>query len=183
MQLKELISNLAPLRVEGPTETEVSGVTYDSRRVTPGTVFVAIRGAHVDGHDFISSAIDRGAAAIVCERNGFTSQRATKVKVADARQALAQAARHALAEAFGPRGSRLAESVQAAQVVAVLQGVPGLTGVLLQALYLQGDQPSLQAGLAANDLAWDPLQGALVPAELLLPDTKGGVVLNVEDAP
>ncbi len=92
MQLKELINDLQPMRVEGNLQREVLGITYDSRRVTPGMVFVAVRGQNVDGHDYITSAIDRGAAAIVCEQNGFSSLRAAKVKVADSREALARMA-------------------------------------------------------------------------------------------
>jgi UDP-N-acetylmuramoyl-L-alanyl-D-glutamate--2,6-diaminopimelate ligase len=92
MQLKELVKQLPVVRVEGSLDREFAGITYDSRRVTPGMVFVAIPGAQVDGHDFITTAIDRGAAAIICERNGFSSPRATKIKVSDARDALARAA-------------------------------------------------------------------------------------------
>jgi UDP-N-acetylmuramoyl-L-alanyl-D-glutamate--2,6-diaminopimelate ligase len=91
MQLKELVKKLSVLRVEGSLDREVAGITYDSRRVTPGMVFVAIPGAHVDGHDFINTAISRGASAIICERNGFSSPRATKIKVPDVREALARA--------------------------------------------------------------------------------------------
>jgi UDP-N-acetylmuramoyl-L-alanyl-D-glutamate--2,6-diaminopimelate ligase len=92
MLLKQLASELAPLRIEGPLDREVAGIAYDSRRVTPGMVFVAIPGQRTDGHDYISTAIDRGATAVICERNGFVSQRVTKIKVADTRQALAWAA-------------------------------------------------------------------------------------------
>jgi len=92
MQLKELVKQFPVLRVEGPLDREIAGIVYDSRRVTPGMVFVAIPGAHVDGHDFINTAIDRGAAAIICERNGFSSPRATKIKVADVRETMARAA-------------------------------------------------------------------------------------------
>lgn len=92
MQLKELLKTISVDRVEGSLDREVSGLVYDSRRVTPGVVFVAIPGVNVDGHDFINTAVARGAAAIICERNGFTSPRATKIKVADARVALARAA-------------------------------------------------------------------------------------------
>ncbi|HSH96428.1 MAG TPA: UDP-N-acetylmuramoyl-L-alanyl-D-glutamate--2,6-diaminopimelate ligase [Roseimicrobium sp.] len=91
MQLKDIVSRLQPTKTEGSLEREVVGITYDSRRVTPGMVFVAIPGQNTDGHDFISSAIDRGAAAIICERNGFSSQRAAKIKVNSAREALARA--------------------------------------------------------------------------------------------
>ncbi len=43
-------------------------ITFDSREVNRGDTFVALRGAGVDGHDFIGDAIERGAARIVCER-------------------------------------------------------------------------------------------------------------------
>jgi UDP-N-acetylmuramoyl-L-alanyl-D-glutamate--2,6-diaminopimelate ligase len=92
MRLKELVKQLAVVGVEGPLDREFDGITYDSRRVTPGMIFVAIHGTQSDGHEFIPAAIDRGAAAIICDRNGFTSPRATKIKVNDTRDALARAA-------------------------------------------------------------------------------------------
>lgn len=92
MQLKQLVNHVPALSIEGSLEREIQGLTYDSRRVTSGMVFVAIPGHNVDGHDFIDSAVDRGAAAIICQRNGFVPQRATKIKVADVREALAMAA-------------------------------------------------------------------------------------------
>src|ERR1051326_8605686 len=92
MLLKQLVTELAPAKVEGSLDREIAGITYDSRRVTPGVLFVAIPGQKTDGHEFINSAVDRGAAAVICERNGLVSQRATKIRVADARAALARAA-------------------------------------------------------------------------------------------
>ena len=92
MKLKQLVNELAPTRVEGPIDWDVSGISYDSRRVTPGMVFVAIPGQKTDGHDYISTAIDRGATAVICEKNGLVSQRVTQIKVPDAREALARAA-------------------------------------------------------------------------------------------
>jgi len=91
-QLKRLVNELSPLRVEGPLERDLAGISYDSRRVTPGMVFVAIPGQKTDGHQYVSTAIDRGATAIICEKNGFVSQRVTKIRVADTREALARAA-------------------------------------------------------------------------------------------
>ncbi len=43
----------------------ITGVSYDSRAVEPGHVFVAIQGAHVDGHRFIPQAVERGASVVV----------------------------------------------------------------------------------------------------------------------
>src|SRR5262245_7522423 len=69
MELRELVESLRVVSVEGGLDREVSGITYDSRRVTPGMLFVAIPGQRTDGHEFISSALDRGATAVICERN------------------------------------------------------------------------------------------------------------------
>jgi UDP-N-acetylmuramoyl-L-alanyl-D-glutamate--2,6-diaminopimelate ligase len=92
MDLKELVAGLNVLSVEGGLDRDVAGIAYDSRRVTPGMLFVAIPGARTDGHEYINSAIDRGATAVICERNGGLPQRATKIKVPDVREALAQVA-------------------------------------------------------------------------------------------
>jgi UDP-N-acetylmuramoyl-L-alanyl-D-glutamate--2,6-diaminopimelate ligase len=89
MQLKQLISHLSNASVDGSIEREVTGISYDSRRVTPGMLFVAIPGRNVDGHDYIHHAIDRGAIAILCEHNGFMLPRAARIRVPDAREALA----------------------------------------------------------------------------------------------
>jgi UDP-N-acetylmuramoyl-L-alanyl-D-glutamate--2,6-diaminopimelate ligase len=103
MQLRDLVSPLPTLTIEGPLDRDVVGLAYDSRRVTPGMVFFAIPGLNTDGHDFIASAIERGAVAVVCQRNGFVSRRATKIKVADTREALALVA----AEFYGHPSRRL----------------------------------------------------------------------------
>jgi UDP-N-acetylmuramoyl-L-alanyl-D-glutamate--2,6-diaminopimelate ligase len=49
-------------------DVEVSGVSSDSRNIEPGTLFVAVRGHRMDGHDFVEEAIRRGATALVLER-------------------------------------------------------------------------------------------------------------------
>jgi UDP-N-acetylmuramoyl-L-alanyl-D-glutamate--2,6-diaminopimelate ligase len=92
MLLSQIIEQVKTVHVEGALDREVTGITYDSRRVTPGMLFVAVPGQHVDGHDYVLNAVDRGAVAVICQRNGFIQQRATKIMVADAREALAQVA-------------------------------------------------------------------------------------------
>ncbi len=67
MKLKELLRNLTVLRMSADPETEIRGVSYDSRRTQPGDLFVAVRGFEVDGHRFIPKAMERGAAAVLCE--------------------------------------------------------------------------------------------------------------------
>lgn len=53
--------------INGSTDKEVTDIQIDSRKVTTGTAFVAIRGAVSDGHSFIDKAIGKGASVIVCE--------------------------------------------------------------------------------------------------------------------
>jgi len=52
----------------GWREREVKDITHDSRKVSPGSLFVAVRGFHSDGHQFISQAVKQGATAIVAEK-------------------------------------------------------------------------------------------------------------------
>jgi len=92
MKLKQLVEVLPAASVEGSLDGEVTGIAYDSRRVTPGMLFVAIPGQHADGHEFIANAVERGASAIICERNGMAHPRTTKIKVPDVREALARSA-------------------------------------------------------------------------------------------
>jgi UDP-N-acetylmuramoyl-L-alanyl-D-glutamate--2,6-diaminopimelate ligase len=54
--------------ISGDTKKEITGVTHDSREVVDGFVFVAVRGSNSDGHDYIETAIARGAAAVVVEK-------------------------------------------------------------------------------------------------------------------
>jgi UDP-N-acetylmuramoyl-L-alanyl-D-glutamate--2,6-diaminopimelate ligase len=53
--------------LSGLPTVEVTGVTYDSRKVEPGWAFIAVRGEHVDGHSFIPGAVQKGAAALIVE--------------------------------------------------------------------------------------------------------------------
>ncbi len=66
-QLGNIISKLTPVEVIGSTEISISGLFIDSRIVTENSLFVAIEGTQVDGHNFIDSAINQGATAIICQ--------------------------------------------------------------------------------------------------------------------
>ncbi len=67
MTIKQLIETTTPLSVTGNDTLEVTGIEIDSRRVTTGNAFVAMRGTQVDGHQFIAKAIELGATCIICE--------------------------------------------------------------------------------------------------------------------
>src|SRR5688500_6422197 len=71
------------------TDPEVTAITEDSRRVTPGALFVAVPGATEDGHAYVADAIARGAAAIVAERADGIPAGVAHVTVPDSRAALA----------------------------------------------------------------------------------------------
>lgn len=78
----------------------ISGITYDSRRVAPGHLFVAWPGFRVDGHQFAAEAVARGAVAVVTER-WLEGLNAAQLVVRDAREAAAR-----LAAAFYGHPSR-----------------------------------------------------------------------------
>lgn len=68
MFLSELAKSIpAPVRVSGDNDPEIRELCYDSRSVRPGSLFFALRGVAVDGHSFISRAIEAGAAGLVVE--------------------------------------------------------------------------------------------------------------------
>jgi UDP-N-acetylmuramoyl-L-alanyl-D-glutamate--2,6-diaminopimelate ligase len=69
MELVDLLQALPRYRVTGNPEIEVRGVSFDSRDVSPGDVFVAYHGVSVDGHGFVSAALRQGAVAIAGERD------------------------------------------------------------------------------------------------------------------
>jgi len=69
MGLGALTDVIAPERVTGIPVGEVRALAYDSRKVEPGTLFFAVPGDHVDGHDFAAAAVSAGAIGVVAERD------------------------------------------------------------------------------------------------------------------
>ncbi|WAC20964.1 UDP-N-acetylmuramoyl-L-alanyl-D-glutamate--2,6-diaminopimelate ligase [Luteolibacter sp. SL250] len=67
MILRDLISSLSKVTPTGSLDVEIQSITASSREVRPGALFAAIRGTTTDGHQFIPSAIEGGAAAILSE--------------------------------------------------------------------------------------------------------------------
>ena len=65
MKLRELMKDIPILESTADPEQEISDVVYDSRKVTPGALFVAVTGFASDGNRFIPMAMEKGAAAIV----------------------------------------------------------------------------------------------------------------------
>lgn len=91
MTVNELISAVPRAALTGSGQVEVRSIRDDSRLVEEGDLFVAVRGETVDGHDYVETALQAGAAAIVAETPMPSSlpQEITWVLVPDSRQALA----------------------------------------------------------------------------------------------
>jgi UDP-N-acetylmuramyl-tripeptide synthetase len=92
--LEALTDRHAPLewqRAHDHDDPTIRGIRYDSRQVSPGDLFVALRGASSDGHDFIDRAIALGAAALLVEEmpDAAVRGKVPAVRVADTRRAMA----------------------------------------------------------------------------------------------
>jgi UDP-N-acetylmuramoyl-L-alanyl-D-glutamate--2,6-diaminopimelate ligase len=102
VQLSDLLQVLPDRNVQGSLPVEVRGLTDDSRRVTDGACFVAVRGLRTDGHRFIPQAVERGARAIVAEPpDPLPGRPVGRILVPDSRWALPR-----LADAYFGHPSR-----------------------------------------------------------------------------
>lgn len=93
MVLEELLARIPGVECLGDPQTRIEGIAYDSRRVKPGDLFVAIRGQKTSGVLFIREAIGRGAAVVASEQRSENEGEVPFLKVGDARRFLALAAR------------------------------------------------------------------------------------------
>ena len=89
MKVQEIIKDINVLKVVGDLDLNITNIQYDSRLVTEGTLFICIKGFNSDGHDFIQSAIEKGAKAFLVsedvEIDGYTF-----IKVEDTRESMAK---------------------------------------------------------------------------------------------
>ncbi len=91
VELASLLRRLPNARIlRGDPHAQISGLVTDSRRAEPGVLFVALRGEHADGHEFVAQALSRGAAGVVVERDLDIRARADGViiRVEQSRRAL-----------------------------------------------------------------------------------------------
>jgi len=68
ISLKACLVGMTEWVQNNPEDTEIAGIAWDSRKVQPGDAFFALVGDHVDGHQFINSAVENGAAAVIGTR-------------------------------------------------------------------------------------------------------------------
>jgi len=94
-KLQDILYNVRLQAVTGATNLDVKDIQIDSRKVTAGSVFVAIKGAVSDGHDYITAAIGKGAKVIVCEvMPDLLNEDATYLQVENSQEAVAHIAHH-----------------------------------------------------------------------------------------
>lgn len=89
MKLSQLLERLEYTVVQGSDEIEITTLINDSRKVEEGSAFVCISGAVVDGHTFVEQVAEKGAAAVIVEKDVEAPVDMTVIKVADTRYALA----------------------------------------------------------------------------------------------
>ncbi len=89
MKLTQLLERLKYEIIQGSDEIEVTELINDSRKVTEGSVFVCISGAVSDGHTYVKEVAEKGAAAVVVEKEVEAPEGVTVIRVDDTRYALA----------------------------------------------------------------------------------------------
>ena len=93
MKLRELLKDVEYKLVQGNLELEISDIAYDSRKVKDSTVFVAMKGFRVDGHDYVGTAIDNGAKCIIVEDDVEVPSDITVIRLEDTRTDLSKLSR------------------------------------------------------------------------------------------
>lgn len=89
MLLKELIEGLDILSSSGSTDIEIENIAYDSRKARKGTLFVCVEGFKDDGHNYVPTAIENGATAILAQRKIDVPDNVTLIITGDTRYGLA----------------------------------------------------------------------------------------------
>ena len=87
MKLRDLLERVDIVSSAADMDLEVRGVSFDTRTLNEGDMFVAFGGLNFDGHEYIREAVDKGAVCVVCERHPAAD--AQHVLVGDSRKALA----------------------------------------------------------------------------------------------
>jgi UDP-N-acetylmuramoyl-L-alanyl-D-glutamate--2,6-diaminopimelate ligase len=89
VQLEEIMQGIDYKVLEGQLKQDISGISYDSRKVKEGDLFICISGLKADGHDFIEQAIHRGARALLVERQIIINSPITVLQTTGCRGAMA----------------------------------------------------------------------------------------------
>jgi UDP-N-acetylmuramoyl-L-alanyl-D-glutamate--2,6-diaminopimelate ligase len=154
--LSDLIDGLAFTELQGSADVEITSVAFDSRQVIPGSMFVAVKGTQVDGHDYIDQAIKQGAIAVICEDlPAHTAAEVDFLMVADSAKALSLVA----ANFYGNPSAQLK-----------LVGVTGTNGktTIATLLYQLFRDLGYKAGLLST--VENQINGQVIPSTHTTPD-------------
>jgi len=89
--LKNILDQVGIIEVIGTLERNIKSVCFDSRDITTGDLFIAVRGTRTDGHKYLEEAIKTGASAVVCEEYPTSiSDESTYILVKNSARALAE---------------------------------------------------------------------------------------------
>ncbi len=95
MKLDQVIKNIQVTNLIGHSDIDLKGINSDSRKVESGHLFVAVKGTQTDGHSYISTAIEKGAIAVLCEELPTElSENVTYIQVKDTEDAVGKAVHH-----------------------------------------------------------------------------------------
>ncbi len=171
--LRQLISALSDLRgVIGDPDIQIAGIAYDSRRVQPGELFVAVPGFKTDGHQFIPEAIRRGAAAVVASKPEFARDLPVPaVVVGDSRLAMAELAaafydwpsrRLVVVGVTGTNGKTTVALMmqRAAEAIGLRAAALGTLGLYYRGAFTETDRTTLEAPDLQRQMSWLADDGA-----------------------
>lgn len=92
MKLTEILNDINYEVINGNLDIDISGICYDSRKVSERSLFVCLVGTNSDGHNYIDMAIDNGASVVVIEKDVLVEGDVTVIKVSDTRRTLSRLA-------------------------------------------------------------------------------------------
>lgn len=154
--LSTLLQGVVVKKLIGDPAVEVQAISFDSRVISPATLFVAMRGTRVDGHTYIQQAVEAGSAVVVCEQApSILAKNITYVLVADSARALGTiasnfygrpSARLQLVAVTGTNGK-----TSTAHLLAGLFGKLGYRVGLLSTIYNQVNTQTLPTALTTPD--------------------------------
>lgn len=89
--LKYILFNLEYEIISGSEDTDVTGISFDSRKTQTGHLFVAVKGSNVDGHEYINKAVENGAVAVLIQNDVPVIENITVIKTENSSYSLGAA--------------------------------------------------------------------------------------------
>jgi UDP-N-acetylmuramoyl-L-alanyl-D-glutamate--2,6-diaminopimelate ligase len=141
MTFERLIHICDPVSINGPAPDALSTFTQDSRTVEDHSVFIAVKGTQVNGHNFIEKAVEDGASTIICEKSVHLDAEACFLQVKDTRSLV------------GPIAQEFEDNPSKKLKIIGITGTNGKTTVATltyQILQTLGEEPSLLGTVAKH---------------------------------